>query len=52
MVTVGKQMQHAKEFQAWKSVGNKDGAPEDPSRMHGVKKLSILFHLPYWKVRH
>jgi hypothetical protein len=52
VVTMGEQMQRAQEFQAWKSAGNRDGAPGDPSREHGVKKLSILFRLPYWKVRH
>jgi hypothetical protein len=32
VVTVGKQIQRAEKFQAWKSARNRDGAPGDPPR--------------------
>ena len=50
-VTVEDQIRHAEEYTAWKAAGNRNGAPEDPSRVHGVKRLSILYRLSYWKVR-
>jgi hypothetical protein len=31
VVTVGEHMQRIEEFHAWKSKGNKDGVPRDPS---------------------
>ena len=31
------------------SRGKAEG-PHDPVRRHGVKRLSVLFSLPYWKV--
>jgi hypothetical protein len=31
-------------------AGNRESSAGDPSKEHGVKRLSILFHLPYWKV--
>ena len=49
-VTVEEQMQHAQQFQAWKEAGNREGAAGDPSKIHGVKRLSTLHTLPYWKV--
>ena len=49
-VTVEEQIRHAEEYQAWKAAGNRGGAAGDPSRVHGVKRLSILYRLPYWKV--
>jgi hypothetical protein len=45
-----KQLQYADEYEQWKAVGNKDGAAGDPSKVHGVKRKSILYMLPYWKV--
>ena len=50
IVTMEEQRRHAKEYQAWKVARNRDGAAGDPSRVHGVKHLSILYRLPYWKV--
>jgi hypothetical protein len=32
-------------------LGNRDGGSGDPSKKHGMKRNSILFRLPYWKVR-
>ena len=49
-VTVEDQIRHAVEYEAWKAAGNRDGAAGDPSKVHGVKRLSILYRLPYWKV--
>ncbi len=49
-VTVEDQIRHALECEAWKADGNRWGAAGDPSKIHGVKRLSILFRLPYWKV--
>ena len=49
-VTVEEHMQYALEYEAWKQSGNRPGAAGDPSKLHGVKRLSILFRLPYWKV--
>ena len=50
VVSAEEQVQHAKEYCAWKEVGNREGAPGDPSKVHGVKRVSILNRLPYWKV--
>jgi hypothetical protein len=50
-VGVEDQMQHAAQYAAWKASGNREGAAGDPSKVHGVKRLSILYRLPYWKVR-
>jgi hypothetical protein len=30
--------------------GNRDGGAGDPSKKYGMKRNSILFRLPYWKV--
>ena len=49
-VTVEDQIRHALECEAWKADGNRWGAAGDPFKIHGVKRLSILFRLPYWKV--
>ena len=38
------------EYQIWLCDGNKEGAAGDPSKAHGVKRRSILYNLPYWKV--
>jgi hypothetical protein len=52
VVIVEEQMQRATKFEEWKSVGNREGALGDPSKQHGMKRLSTLCHLPYWKVSH
>ena len=49
-VTVEEQIRHALECEAWKAAGNRDGSARDPSKIYGLKRLSILFRLPYWKV--
>ena len=43
-------MERAIEYKTWLDEGNKDGAVGDPSKVHGVKRKSILHNLPYWKV--
>jgi hypothetical protein len=50
VVTVEEQLAHAAEFLAWKASGGREGAAGDPSKVHGVKRVSILFRLSYWKV--
>jgi hypothetical protein len=50
-ISVEEQLQYAAEYEAWKEVGNREGAAGDPSKLYGVKKTSILYRLPYWKVR-
>jgi hypothetical protein len=50
VVTVADQMQRALEYEAWKTAGNREGSAGDPSKEHGVKRLSILFRLLYWKI--
>jgi hypothetical protein len=47
---VEEQLQHAAEYEAWRTAGNTTEAPGNPSKMHGVKRTSILYRLPYWKV--
>jgi hypothetical protein len=49
-VTVEEQIHHALQYEAWKAGGNRVGAVGDPSKIFGLKRLSILFRLPYWKV--
>ena len=49
-VTVEEQIRHALECEAWREQGNRYGAVGDPSKISGIKRLSILFLLPYWKV--
>jgi hypothetical protein len=49
-VSVEEQMQHAADYAVWKAGVSRDGATGDPSKVHGVKRLSILHRLPYWKV--
>lgn len=46
-VTVEEQMQHVVEFATWKANGSRDGIAEDPSKVHGIKQLSILYALLY-----
>jgi hypothetical protein len=49
-ISVEEQLQHAVDYEAWKARGNRDSAHGDPSKLHGCKRRSILFALPYWKV--
>jgi hypothetical protein len=49
-VSVEEQLRHAVEYEAWKAAGNREGSAGDPSKVHGVKRTSILFRLTYWKV--
>ena len=35
---------------AWLRDGGVEDSPEDPVKEHGIKRVSILFALPYWKV--
>ena len=49
-VTVEEQICHALECEAWKAGGCVGGAAADPSKKYGLKRLSILFRLLYWKV--
>ena len=50
LVTKADQMQFALEYEAWKIAGNQEGSVGHLLKEHGMKRLSILFHLPYWKV--
>ena len=49
-MTVDEQLEYAAEFEAWKANGGREGTAGDPSKVHGIKRVSILFRLPYWKV--
>ena len=49
-VTVEEQVHRAIEYENWFREGNKEGGVGDPSKVHGVKRRSILYKLPYWKV--
>jgi hypothetical protein len=49
-VSVEEQLRYGEKYAAWKATGNRDGAVGDPSKKHGVKRISILYTLPYWKV--
>ena len=52
VVSIEDQLRHADEYKAWKEAGHREGSTGDPSRVHGVKRKSILFRLCYWKMRH
>lgn len=39
------------ERERWLREGGVIGAADDPVKVHGVKRLSALFTLPYWEVR-
>jgi hypothetical protein len=39
------------EYQWWIRQGNQPGSANDPSKVYGVKQQSILYDLPYFKVR-
>jgi hypothetical protein len=51
-ISIEEQLQYAAEYEAWKAAGNREGGPGDPSKAHNVKRKSILYRLPYWKVSH
>lgn len=44
-------MEWGAERQRWISNGGIEGDDDDPIHDHGVKRVSILYQLPYWKVR-
>ena len=50
IVTSEEQLQRGISHQAWLGAGNKEGGDGDQSKIHGVKRRSILHDLPYWKV--
>ena len=50
VVNAEEQVERAIEYQNWLDEGNKEGGVGDPSKVHGVKRRSILHNLPYWKV--
>jgi len=43
-------MQWAEEKRQYDAEGGKADGPDDPYKKYGVKRLSIFFRLPYWKV--
>jgi hypothetical protein len=45
-VSVEDQLCRAREYQAWRDAGNRVGASGDPSKVHGVKRVSILNGCP------
>ena len=49
-ISVKKQLQHIVEYEAWKEASSREGAVGDPSKLYGVKKISISYRLSYWKV--
>ena len=49
-VTAEEQLHSANSYENWLRAGNKEGGVGDPSKTHGVKRKSILYKLPYWKV--
>jgi hypothetical protein len=49
-MTIEEQLRNAVQYQAWRDAGNRPGVPKDPSKLHGMKRTSILKRLPYWEV--
>ena len=47
VVIIEEQISYAAEYLAWNEAGNREGAPGDPSKIHRVKRLTILHTLPY-----
>ena len=43
-------LQFAEEREAYIASGGRADGPADPVRRHGVKRISALYSLPYWKV--
>ena len=50
VVTAEEQELRGLQYQDWLGKGNREGSDGDPSKIHGVKRRSILNDLPYWKV--
>jgi hypothetical protein len=50
IVSMEDQLTHAAKYKAWKQAGHREGSVGDPSKVHGVKRTSIMFRLSYWKV--
>jgi hypothetical protein len=48
IVSVEDQLTHAAEYEAWKQAGYREGSVGNPSKVHSVKRTSILFRLSYW----
>lgn len=44
-------LQQGRERAEWLRNGGNEDSAQDPVKTHGVKRASILFALPYWKVR-
>lgn len=44
------QIRYSKEYTAWKAAGNWNDTVGDPSKKHDVKRIDVLYTLPYWKV--
>ena len=42
--------ERAAEYKTWLDAGNMAGGENDPSRWHGVKRISCFYELPYFKV--
>jgi hypothetical protein len=42
IVTMEEQIQCTVDYEAWKAAGNREGGMGDPSKEHGVKRLSII----------
>jgi hypothetical protein len=49
-VSVEEQLEYVAQYETWRAAGNRDGGTGDPSKVHGCKRTSILYTLPYWKV--
>jgi hypothetical protein len=47
-VSAKEQLRYAVEYKSWRDAGNRAGVAGDPSKVHGVKRTSILNRLPYW----
>jgi hypothetical protein len=45
-VIVHEQLRYVAEYQAWRDARNRPSVPRDPSKVHGVKRKSILNRLP------
>jgi hypothetical protein len=49
-VTIEEQLRRIAKMKEWLEDGNSEGSRGDPSKVHGVKRRSTLYDLPYWKV--
>jgi hypothetical protein len=43
-------MERGEERVEYLEFGGQEDDGDDPVKVHGVKRASILFELPYWKV--